>query len=79
MSATDDVFFVGRENRWKKRGIAIIPTKFGISFTALFLNQVRTRTARVLISTSVLVIESTRGSAWSSLHSLAKGSGCIIL
>ncbi|XP_031575307.1 xanthine dehydrogenase/oxidase-like [Actinia tenebrosa] len=26
-------------NRWKKRGIAIIPTKFGIAFTALFLNQ----------------------------------------
>ncbi|KAF2768208.1 xanthine dehydrogenase [Teratosphaeria nubilosa] len=26
-------------NRWKKRGIALIPTKFGISFTALFLNQ----------------------------------------
>lgn len=27
------------ENRWKKRGLAIIPTKFGISFTAKFLNQ----------------------------------------
>lgn len=26
-------------HRWKKRGLAIIPTKFGISFTALFLNQ----------------------------------------
>ncbi|KAL3529853.1 hypothetical protein ACH5RR_009175 [Cinchona calisaya] len=26
-------------NRWKKRGIAIIPTKFGISFTAKFMNQ----------------------------------------
>ncbi|XP_031555377.1 xanthine dehydrogenase/oxidase-like [Actinia tenebrosa] len=26
-------------NRWKKRGIAIIPTKFGIAFSALFLNQ----------------------------------------
>ncbi|KAG9248210.1 putative xanthine dehydrogenase [Calycina marina] len=24
---------------WKKRGLALIPTKFGISFTALFLNQ----------------------------------------
>lgn len=26
-------------NKWKKRGVSIIPTKFGISFTALFLNQ----------------------------------------
>ncbi|KAL8705834.1 MAG: hypothetical protein Q9201_001057 [Fulgogasparrea decipioides] len=25
--------------KWKKRGLAIIPTKFGISFTALHLNQ----------------------------------------
>ncbi|XP_038551164.1 xanthine dehydrogenase/oxidase-like, partial [Micropterus salmoides] len=28
-----------RQNRWTKRGLAIIPTKFGISFTATFLNQ----------------------------------------
>ena len=28
-------------NRFRKRGIAIIPTKFGISFTTKFLNQVR--------------------------------------
>ena len=27
------------EHKWKKRGIALVPTKFGISFTALFLNQ----------------------------------------
>ncbi|KAK0098372.1 hypothetical protein PV326_008961 [Microctonus aethiopoides] len=27
------------ENRYRKRGIAVIPTKFGIAFTALFLNQ----------------------------------------
>ncbi|KAF2808942.1 xanthine dehydrogenase [Mytilinidion resinicola] len=26
-------------HKWNKRGLAIIPTKFGISFTALFLNQ----------------------------------------
>lgn len=26
-------------HKWVKRGLAIIPTKFGISFTALFLNQ----------------------------------------
>ncbi|XP_032670200.1 xanthine dehydrogenase isoform X2 [Odontomachus brunneus] len=28
-----------KENRFKKRGIAIVPTKFGIAFTVLFLNQ----------------------------------------
>lgn len=28
-----------RENCWKKRGLCIIPTKFGISFTLAFLNQ----------------------------------------
>lgn len=27
------------ENRYKKRGLAIVPTKFGISFTVVFLNQ----------------------------------------
>ncbi|CAD7676511.1 unnamed protein product [Nyctereutes procyonoides] len=27
------------ENYWKKRGLCIIPTKFGISFTLSFLNQ----------------------------------------
>ncbi|POR34572.1 Xanthine dehydrogenase [Tolypocladium paradoxum] len=27
------------EYKWRKRGLALIPTKFGISFTALFLNQ----------------------------------------
>uniref|UniRef100_H3CM91 Xanthine dehydrogenase/oxidase n=1 Tax=Tetraodon nigroviridis TaxID=99883 RepID=H3CM91_TETNG len=28
-----------RQNRWTKRGLAIVPTKFGIGFTAVFLNQ----------------------------------------
>jgi xanthine dehydrogenase/oxidase len=28
-----------KKSKWKKRGMALIPTKFGISFTALFLNQ----------------------------------------
>lgn len=28
-----------KTHKWKKRGLSIIPTKFGISFTALFLNQ----------------------------------------
>ena len=27
------------EHKWRKRGLAMIPTKFGISFTAIFLNQ----------------------------------------
>jgi xanthine dehydrogenase/oxidase len=26
-------------NKWRKRGLSLIPTKFGISFTAIFLNQ----------------------------------------
>jgi xanthine dehydrogenase/oxidase len=26
-------------NRWRKRGISMLPTKFGISFTATFMNQ----------------------------------------
>uniref|UniRef100_A0A4W3HEN0 Xanthine dehydrogenase n=1 Tax=Callorhinchus milii TaxID=7868 RepID=A0A4W3HEN0_CALMI len=43
-----------RQHRWKKRGLAIIPTKFGVSFGASFLNQAG---ALVLIYTdgSVLV------------------------
>ncbi|XP_004451136.2 xanthine dehydrogenase/oxidase isoform X2 [Dasypus novemcinctus] len=28
-----------KQNCWKKRGLCIIPTKFGISFTLFFLNQ----------------------------------------
>ncbi|XP_021921362.1 xanthine dehydrogenase isoform X2 [Zootermopsis nevadensis] len=28
-----------RQNRWKKRGMSVVPTKFGISYTLLFLNQ----------------------------------------
>ena len=28
-----------KANRWRKRGLAVIPTKFGISFTTKFLNQ----------------------------------------
>jgi xanthine dehydrogenase/oxidase len=27
------------ENRWRKRGVAVLPTKFGIAFTAKFMNQ----------------------------------------
>ncbi|KAL4623910.1 xanthine dehydrogenase/oxidase isoform X1 [Arapaima gigas] len=36
---TKEIERFNRQHRWKKRGIAIIPTKFGISFTATFLNQ----------------------------------------
>jgi xanthine dehydrogenase/oxidase len=28
-----------KTHKWNKRGLSLIPTKFGISFTALFLNQ----------------------------------------
>ena len=28
-----------QKNRWKKRGLAMIPVKFGIAFTAVHLNQ----------------------------------------
>jgi len=28
------------ENRYRKRGLAMCPTKFGIAFTAKFMNQV---------------------------------------
>merc|ERR1712176_42595 len=28
-----------KKNRWIKRGISLMPTKFGISFTAKFMNQ----------------------------------------
>lgn len=28
-----------RENKWRKRGIAMVPTKYGINFTAKFMNQ----------------------------------------
>ncbi|KAI9804611.1 MAG: hypothetical protein M1833_006685 [Piccolia ochrophora] len=28
-----------KSHKWRKRGLALIPTKFGISFTAIFLNQ----------------------------------------
>lgn len=40
MQFTLFMFISSRQNRWSKRGLAIIPTKFGISFTAVFLNQV---------------------------------------
>ncbi|VFQ65583.1 unnamed protein product [Cuscuta campestris] len=38
-NACKDVEKFNRDNRWKKRGIALVPTKFGISFTTKFMNQ----------------------------------------
>ena len=35
----DEISKFNSENRWKKRGVSVIPTMFGISYTALFLNQ----------------------------------------
>ncbi|KAH0543941.1 hypothetical protein FGG08_001842 [Glutinoglossum americanum] len=35
----EEVHEYNRTHRWNKRGLALIPTKFGISFTATFLNQ----------------------------------------
>jgi len=35
----EEVEAFNASHKWKKRGLSIIPTKFGISFTALFLNQ----------------------------------------
>ncbi|KAF3772001.1 Xanthine dehydrogenase 1 [Nymphaea thermarum] len=39
VKARDDVNQFNAENRWRKRGIAMVPTKFGISFTTKFMNQ----------------------------------------
>ncbi|KAM0000115.1 putative xanthine dehydrogenase [Helianthus debilis subsp. tardiflorus] len=39
MKVRSEVEDFNRNNRWKKRGVAMIPTKFGISFTTKFMNQ----------------------------------------
>ncbi|OVA19419.1 Aldehyde oxidase/xanthine dehydrogenase [Macleaya cordata] len=39
LKARREVVQFNLHNRWKKRGIALIPTKFGISFTVKFMNQ----------------------------------------
>ncbi|XP_078434820.1 xanthine dehydrogenase-like isoform X2 [Wolffia australiana] len=41
-------------NRWKKQGVALVPTKFGISFTTKFMNQAGAL-VQVYIDGSVLV------------------------
>lgn len=35
----DQIQDFNRRNRWTKRGLSVVPTKFGIAFTAVFLNQ----------------------------------------
>ncbi|KAL6195945.1 hypothetical protein ACLB2K_031562 [Fragaria x ananassa] len=37
--ARDEVRQYNTRNRWRKRGVAMIPTKFGISFTLKLMNQ----------------------------------------
>jgi xanthine dehydrogenase/oxidase len=39
MEARKAVIDFNNNNRWRKRGIAMVPTKFGISFTTKFMNQ----------------------------------------
>lgn len=38
--ARNEVDKFNSQNRWRKRGIAMVPTKFGISFTLKLMNQV---------------------------------------
>ncbi|CAL5352477.1 unnamed protein product [Camellia sinensis] len=45
-------------NRWKKRGVAMVPTKFGISFTTKFMNQAG---ALVQVYTDGTVLVAHRG------------------
>ncbi|XP_016182608.1 xanthine dehydrogenase 1 [Arachis ipaensis] len=39
VKAREQVDLFNSHNRWKKRGIAMVPTKFGISFTTKLMNQ----------------------------------------
>lgn len=40
VNAREEVKRFNLHNRWKKRGVAMVPTNFGISFTTKFMNQV---------------------------------------
>jgi xanthine dehydrogenase/oxidase len=40
VEARKSVEVFNSNNRWRKRGIVMVPTKFGISFTTKFMNQV---------------------------------------
>lgn len=37
----DEIAAFNTTNAWRKRGLSVLPTKFGINFTAKFMNQVR--------------------------------------
>ncbi|XP_021645492.2 xanthine dehydrogenase 1 isoform X2 [Hevea brasiliensis] len=39
LKAREDINHFNLHNRWKKRGVAMVPTKFGISFTTKLMNQ----------------------------------------
>ncbi|KAJ4876611.1 Xanthine dehydrogenase 1 [Raphanus sativus] len=39
LNARREVDEFNSHNRWKKRGVAMVPTKFGVSFTKTFMNQ----------------------------------------
>ncbi|KAF8116540.1 hypothetical protein N665_0017s0093 [Sinapis alba] len=39
LKARREVHEFNSHNRWKKRGLAMVPTKFGVSFTKTFMNQ----------------------------------------
>ncbi|CAM8886680.1 unnamed protein product [Rhodiola kirilowii] len=39
MKAREEVNQFNRTHRWRKRGLAMVPTKFGIAFTLKFMNQ----------------------------------------
>ncbi|XP_021638354.2 xanthine dehydrogenase 1 isoform X2 [Hevea brasiliensis] len=39
LKAREDTNQFNLHNRWKKRGVAMVPTKFGISFTTKLMNQ----------------------------------------
>eukprot|EP00965_Chrysotila_dentata_P245618 6206664-Pleurochrysis_carterae.AAC.2 len=38
-AARADADAFNKTNKWRKRGVAIVPTKYGINFTAKFMNQ----------------------------------------
>ena len=50
--------FYFRENRWRKRGITMVPTLYGVSFNPIFLNQAG---ALVLVYTDGSVLISHGG------------------
>lgn len=58
-------------NRWRKRGIAMVPTKFGISFTTKFMNQVNSDFHHVLKKEEVILHE-ILGNSWMIRRKLVK-------